>query len=225
MAHRDTPSTRAEGDVSRGTDLTPPPEAREIFGAQLELTVRYVEQLADAGIHRGLIGPREVPRLWERHVLNCAVLTDLAPRQTSVIDVGSGAGLPGVVMAIRRPDLRVTLVEPLLRRATFLSEVIEDLGLRKVRVVRDRAEKQHGQLLADVVTARAVAHMDKLARWCLPLTRRGGVLLAMKGERAEQELEESTDVLRQRAGDPGEVVECGTQWLEPPTRVIRVHRG
>src|SRR5690625_5014448 len=128
MAHRDTPSARAEDDVSRGTDLTPPTEAREIFGAQLELAVRYVEQLADAGIHRGLIGPREVPRLWERHVLNCAVLTDIVPRETSVIDVGSGAGLPGVVIAIRRPDLRVTLVEPLLRRATFLTEVIEEHG-------------------------------------------------------------------------------------------------
>lgn len=225
MAHRDTPSARAEGDVSRGTDLTPPPEAREIFGVQLELAVRYVEQLADAGIHRGLIGPREVPRLWERHVLNCAVLTELVPQEASVIDVGSGAGLPGVLMAIRRPDLRLTLVEPLLRRATFLTEVREELGLRKVRVVRDRAENQHGQLLADVVTARAVAHMDKLARWCVPLTRRGGMLLAMKGARAEHELEETTDVLRERTNDPGEVVECGTQWLEPPTRVIRVHRG
>lgn len=226
MVGPDEPSGNSNvGDVSRGTDLSPPPLARQIFGAELAQVAHYVELLADAGIHRGLIGPREVPRLWERHVLNCAVLTDLVPHRHSVIDVGSGAGLPGVVMAIRRPDVRLTLVEPLLRRARFLNEVVDELGLRNVRVVRERAENCAGSILADVVTARAVARLNKLVRWCLPLTRPGGVVLAVKGSGAEEELAEAGEILGELDAGPGEVVECGNQWLDPPTRVVRVHAG
>ncbi|MEO5851801.1 MAG: 16S rRNA (guanine(527)-N(7))-methyltransferase RsmG, partial [Nocardioides sp.] len=124
---------------------------------RLPLAEAYARWLAEAGAVRGLIGPREVPRLWERHLLNCGVLAEAVPPQSTVVDLGSGAGLPGIVLAIARPDLRITLVEPLLRRATFLEEVVEDLGLDDVEVVRGRADDLHGRRTFDVVTSRAVA--------------------------------------------------------------------
>ena len=147
--------------------------------------------LATDGVVRGLIGPREVPRLWERHLVNCALLGLGVPRGVTVADVGSGAGLPGLVLAIGRPDLRVTLVEPLLRRTTFLTEAVEHLALANVEVVRDRAEALHGQRSFDVVTSRAVAPLDRLARWCLPLVVPGGRMLAMKGSSAADEVARS----------------------------------
>ena len=138
---------------------------------------------------RGLIGPREAPRIWDRHLLNCAVLTDVLPDGTDVCDIGSGAGLPGLVLAIRRPDLRVTLVEPLLRRTTFLSEVVERLGLDNVEVRRGRAEELHGSAEFSVVTSRAVAPLPRLLAWSMPLVRQGGALVAMKGSSALDEVE------------------------------------
>ncbi|HEX6328516.1 MAG TPA: 16S rRNA (guanine(527)-N(7))-methyltransferase RsmG, partial [Jiangellaceae bacterium] len=132
--------------------------------------------LAGPGIERGLLGPREVPRLWDRHLLNCAVIQDAVAQGATVLDVGSGAGLPGVVLAVVRPDLAVTLVEPLLRRSVFLGEVVAELRLSNVNVVRSRAEELHGKVIADVVTARAVAPLDRLARWTIPLVRTGGLL-------------------------------------------------
>ena len=149
-----------------------------MFGVRLELAEQYAELLASAGVIRGLIGPRETPRLWERHLLNCAVLGELIPTDSTVCDIGSGAGLPGLVLAIARPDLTVTLVEPLLRRTTFLDEAVQELGLDQVEVIRARAEELHGRRRFDVVTSRAVAPLPKLARWSLPLTRPGGVVVA-----------------------------------------------
>ena len=140
-------------------------------------------------MRRGLIGPREVPRLWERHLLNCAVLGELLPEGASLCDVGSGAGLPGIPLALARPDVRITLLEPLLRRTTFLDEVVRQLGLENVTVLRGRAEEMVGKLPpVDVVTARAVAPLDRLAGWGLPLLRPYGEMLALKGDTAEQEL-------------------------------------
>ena len=141
---------------------------------------------------RGLIGPREAPRLWDRHLLNCAVLGEVVPRGVAVADVGSGAGLPGLVLAIARPDLRVTLVEPLLRRTRFLDEVVDLLGLQaQVEVLRGRAEELADGRTFDVVTARAVAPLERLARWCLPLVAPGGELVAMKGASAPAEVVEA----------------------------------
>ncbi len=159
-----------------------------MFASRLPLAERYAGWLADAGVVRGLIGPREVPRLWERHLLNCAVVTDAIPDGATVADIGSGAGLPGLVLALRRPDLRVTLVEPLLRRTTFLEEVVSDLGLDQVEVVRGRAEELHGTREFDVVTSRAVAPLEKLLGWCLPLCGPSGIVLAMKGSSAAEEV-------------------------------------
>ena len=148
---------------------------------RLPLAERYAELLATDGVVRGLIGPREAPRLWERHLVNCALLADLVPRDSTVCDIGSGAGLPGLVLAIARPDLRVTLVEPLLRRTTFLEEVVADLGLDHVEVVRGRAESLHGRRRFDVVTSRAVAPLGRLLDWSMPLVAPTGALVAMKG--------------------------------------------
>jgi 16S rRNA (guanine527-N7)-methyltransferase len=190
-----------------------------VFASRLPLAERYAAWLADAGVVRGLIGPREGARLWDRHLLNCAVLADAMEHGQTVADVGSGAGLPGLVLAVRRPDLRITLVEPLLRRTTFLEEVVKDLGLDNVEVVRGRAEELHGAREFDVVTSRAVAPMDRLLRWCLPLCRPGGAVVAMKGSRAADEVAELP-------GTPPEgvvtVLTLGAEQLVVPTTAVRV---
>src|SRR5262249_21205305 len=156
--------------------------AEKVFGDQLSTAQRYAELLVTDGVVRGLVGPREAPRIWERHLLNCAVVADLIPSGATVIDVGSGAGLPGLVLAVARPASAVLLGEPLARRSAFLCEAVTTLGLDRTTVVRARAEESVGKLpLAGVVTARAVAPLDRLAGWCLPLTAIGGRLLALKG--------------------------------------------
>jgi 16S rRNA (guanine527-N7)-methyltransferase len=212
--------------VSRETVLAPAPPAAavEFFGAGVDRMAAYAGLLAGAGVERGLIGPREVPRLWERHLLNCAVIAELIPVGSAVEDVGSGAGLPGIVLALCRPDLRITLVEPLLRRSVFLDEACAELGLPNVTVVRQRAEDRKGAG-ADVVTARAVAPMDRLAGWCLPLLRPGGVLLALKGASATDELVQHADAIRRVGGRDCEVVIVGTGVVDPPTTVVQVVRN
>lgn len=203
-------------------ELEPPAAAARVFGDRLDIARRYCAALATAGVERGLIGPREVPRLWERHILNCAVIGELIDEGTSVVDIGSGAGLPGIPLAIARPDLRITLVEPLLRRTIFLSEFIEEAGL-DVTVVLGRAE-QSGVIKeaggADVVTSRAVAPLAKLAHWSLPLLRDHGRMLALKGTSAAEELErDGAELIRDGATDL-RVVGCGAGIVEIPTLVI-----
>lgn len=203
-------------------ELEPPAAAARVFGDRLDIARRYCAALATAGVERGLIGPREVPRLWERHILNCAVIGELIDEGASVVDIGSGAGLPGIPLAIARPDLRITLVEPLLRRTIFLSEFIEEAGL-DVSVVRGRAE-QSGVIKeaggADVVTSRAVAPLAKLAHWSLPLLRDHGRMLALKGTSAAEELErDGAELIRDGATDL-RVVGCGAGIVEIPTLVI-----
>ena len=196
----------------------------EFFGAALDQMTAYAGLLAGAAVERGLIGPREVPRLWERHLLNCAVIAKLIPEGVAVDDIGSGAGLPGIVLALCRPDLRITLVEPLQRRSVFLSEVSAELGLLNVDVVRQRAEDRKGAG-TDVVTARAVAPMDRLVGWCLPVLRPGGVLLALKGASAADELVEHADAIRRAGGRDCEVLIVGAGVVDPPTTVVRVVRN
>jgi 16S rRNA (guanine527-N7)-methyltransferase len=195
----------------------------------LPLAERYAGWLAGAGVERGLIGPREVPRLWERHLLNCAVLGEVLPASAKVIDVGSGAGLPGLVLALARPDLRITLLEPLERRVTFLNEVVGDLGLDgQVGVTRGRAEDRgvrHELGGADWVTARAVAPLDRLVRWSLPLLAPGGRLLALKGARAADEVAASRSVLRSAGAGRVDVRSLGGSVLDQPTWVVVVERS
>jgi 16S rRNA (guanine527-N7)-methyltransferase len=202
-----------------------PAQAAEVFGPRLALAERYAELLATDGVLRGLIGPREAPRLWDRHLLNCAVVGELIAEGSDVIDVGSGAGLPGVVLAIARPDLSLILLEPLARRVTFLEEVVGELGLTNVTVVRGRAEESIGRLSAPVVTARAVAPLDRLATWCLPLVAAGGRLLAMKGSAAAEEIAESGSALRRAGGGAPRIFECGKGVVDPPTVVVEVPRS
>jgi 16S rRNA (guanine527-N7)-methyltransferase len=202
-----------------------PAAARAVFGDRFGLAVRYAELLADAGVRRGLIGPREVPRLWERHVLNCAVLGELLPQDASLCDVGSGAGLPGIPVALARPDVRITLLEPLLRRTTFLEEVVKELGLENVTVLRGRAEEMVGKLAVDVVTARAVAPLDRLAGWGLPLLRPFGEMLALKGDSAAQELVDHKGALVKLGATEWSVDVAGEGVVETPTHVVRVKVG
>lgn len=189
---------------------------------RLALAERFAELLASDGVVRGLIGPREAPRLWERHLLNCAVLAEAIPRDATVCDIGSGAGLPGLVLAIARPDVRITLVEPLLRRTTFLDEVVSSLGLDNVEVVRGRAEDLHGSRTFDVVTSRAVAPLERLLRWSMPLVAPRGALIAMKGESIDEEIVAARKTVEKfGAGDP-EVSLLGAGVVDPQVRVVRV---
>lgn len=201
--------------------------AHRVFGDRFDLAQRYHESLSTDGVERGLIGPREVPRLWERHILNCAVLGELIEADENVVDVGSGAGLPGIPLAIARPDLRVTLVEPLLRRSVYLAEFVEAHGLENVLVVRGRAEQPgvvHEAGGADVVTSRAVAPLAKLAKWSIPLIHEGGRMLALKGSSAAEEIERDRDELAKLGAGNLEVLECGTDLLEVPTLVVKAER-
>lgn len=165
-----------------------------------------------------------MPRLWDRHILNCAVISEEIDSAATVVDVGSGAGLPGLALAIARPDLTVTLIEPMERRTAWLDTVIADLGLDAVTVIRARAEEVHGRLTADVVTARAVAALDRLARWCLPLTTVGGRLVAMKGSSADREVEDARKVISRLGGGEPRVRVCGAEILESPTTVVVIDK-
>jgi 16S rRNA (guanine527-N7)-methyltransferase len=210
--------------VSRETPPTPG-TAAGVFAEALETAEKYAELLAGPARVRGLMGPREVPRLWERHLLNCALVTDLIAPSATVCDVGSGAGLPGLVMAIRRPELHITLLEPLLRRTTFLEQAVTSLGLANVEVVRGRAEELRGTRAFDVVTSRAVAGMDRLLAWSLPLTEAGGVVLAMKGESAQQEVHDAAETIARLGGRNPEVLTLEHVGLSFPTTVVRVEAG
>lgn len=196
--------------------------AEAVFGDHLPLAERYVQHLATTGIERGLIGPREVPRLWGRHVLNCAVVQEYIAPNASVVDVGSGAGLPGLCLAIARPDLKLTLIEPLERRVIWLNEVVEDLGLENVTVLRSRAEQAVGAVDADVVTARAVSALIGLVDITLPILRGTGELLALKGRSAAEEIAKARKKLNRYAARETEILTAGADLLEEPTTVVRV---
>ena len=196
--------------------------AREVFGDRLPLAQRYVEHLASSGIERGLIGPREVPRLWSRHVLNCAVLQELIEDEARVVDIGSGAGLPGLCLAIARPDLDITLVEPLERRVIWLGEVVEDLGLGNVTVLRARGEQVAGEIEADVVTARAVSALVGLLDITLPILKGRGQLLALKGRSAAEEVTKAQKKLNRYGARSTEIVTVGDELLEQPTTVVQI---
>ena len=202
-----------------------PAAAGAVFGERLPVLEAYAALLAGPGVERGLVGPRETPRLWERHLLNCAGLAELVEPDQVVLDLGAGAGLPGLVLAAQRPDLTVVLVEPLLRRATYLTEAVEALGLPRVLVRRARAEELAGELVVDVVTARAVAPLERLAGWALPLLRPGGRLLALKGERADAEFAESGGALRRAGASSARLVQVGDEDVQTLARVVVVERG
>lgn len=201
-----------------------PPAAAAVFADLLPLATRYVEHLGGSGTARGLIGPREGDRLWDRHVLNSAVVAELVPAGSAVIDVGSGAGLPGIPMALARPDLNVELVEPLLRRTTWLQEVLEDLGLApRVTVTRGKVAVI-GRRQADVVTARALAPLERLLPMCVPLVRPGGLVLAVKGGQAREEVDAVHRRLSAWRVASLDVARCGGGVLAEETTVVVARR-
>ncbi|WP_152188950.1 16S rRNA (guanine(527)-N(7))-methyltransferase RsmG [Georgenia satyanarayanai] len=208
-----------------GDAVEPAPQsAARVFGEAWPQVEMFASLLVAEGELRGLIGPRELPRLWSRHLLNSSAVAPFVPRDARFADVGSGAGFPGVVVAIMRPDLDVHLIEPMERRTTWLEDVTRELALTNVTVVRARAEELHGSVTFDVVGARAVAALKKLVPWVAPLIAPSGRLVALKGERAAAEVEEAAKVLRQyRLADPAvhEVLVAGT---DETTRVVTAHR-
>ncbi len=205
--------------VSRETSAA---GGHELVGDRADDLVPYAELLQTVGVDRGLLGPREGPRVWERHLLNCAAVAVAVPHGADVVDVGSGAGLPGLVWAILRPDLRLRLVEPMLRRTVFLDEAVALLGLPNVEVHRARAQDLPTTLAADVVVSRAVAPLERLAGWCLPLVRPGGSMWAMKGATVETELAAALPLLQRAGADSAVVATYGEGVLQEPARVVQV---
>jgi len=206
----------------RSTAPAAPDAAFAIFGPVTETAVRFASLLATDGVERGLIGPREVPRLWERHLLNCAVLAELVPSDAEVVDIGSGAGLPGLVIAMLRPRVRMTLLEPMLRRTTFLGECITELGLGNVTVCRGRAEDMTGVIRADMAISRAVAPLGRLTELSAGVLRPGGMILALKGDQAQTELDQAGTMLRHLRVRSAEVLTVGHGIVEPPATVVRI---
>jgi 16S rRNA (guanine527-N7)-methyltransferase len=202
----------------------PPPAALTVFGRALPLATTYAHLLATDGVARGVVGPGEPSRLWERHLLNCAVVADAVPRGASVCDLGSGAGLPGLVWALVRPDLRITLLEPSLRRTAFLCQAIELLQLGHVGVVRARAEDHASSMTYRVVTARAVAPLGRLAAWALPLCEPAGEVIAFKGSRASQEAASAEAVLWRLGVSSWQVEQWGVGLVDPPATTVRLRR-
>lgn len=199
-----------------------PAEAAELFGDRIDLARRFTRALAEHGEERGLIGPLEVPRLWTRHILNSAVAAPLFPAGGRVGDVGSGAGLPGIVLAIARPDVEWVLIEPMERRVTWLAEQTEQLGLENVVIERARAEeagRYEGML--DAVTARAVSALRTLIPWTAPLVRDGGELILLKGQGAPKEIEAAQKVIRRHKLSDVRVEVLGEGTIAEPTRVVR----
>ncbi|CAM5786970.1 16S rRNA (guanine(527)-N(7))-methyltransferase RsmG [Cellulomonas persica] len=197
----------------------------EFFGAAWPQVEGFHRMLVDQGVLRGLIGPREVARLWERHLLNSAAAVPFLPTSGLIVDLGSGAGLPGVVVAAMVPDAQVVLLEPMERRTDWLSEVVDELGLPNAQVRRARAQEAL-DLQADVVTTRAVAALDKLYAWAMPLIRPGGTLVALKGARAQEEIDKGRSAARRAHVGAVEVREVSTlEGVEPTRVVIAVHEG
>jgi 16S rRNA (guanine527-N7)-methyltransferase len=199
----------------------PPASARVVLGDLLPAAERFAALLAGPGVERGLIGPAEAARIWDRHILNCAVVAELVPGRCVLADLGSGAGLPGIVLALLRPQAEVLLIESMARRVAFLEECVAELGLTHVRVLRGRAEDLTGEVRADIVTARAVAPLGRLAGWAIGLCRPGGTVLAIKGASAAAELAAAAADLRRLGATGQAVLQVGSGIVDPPATVVR----
>jgi 16S rRNA (guanine527-N7)-methyltransferase len=204
-----------------GVEGSEPEAAGLVFGPALPIAREFAALLSGPGVERGLLGPRESARIWDRHLLNSAAVAELIPPRSRLADLGSGAGLPGLVLAILLPDTDVILVEPMARRTAFLAECVSRLGLRNVQVRRARAEDLAGQVGADVVTSRAVARLDRLAGLAAGLARPGGQVLAIKGAGAEREVQEAAGTFRRLGAEDVEIVSVGSGVLSEPTTVVR----
>ena len=197
-----------------------PESAKAIFGSQIEKARAFAQKLANDSDELGLLGPRELDKLWSRHILNSAVVAETVKPRDTVADVGSGAGLPGIPMALAQPEANFVLIEPMERRSNWMLEVIEELGLTNVQVRRARAEEVKDQKF-EVVTARAVAALDKLLRLCVPLLKPGGSLIALKGSKAIEEIEVAKRLQKKLGIASFEIQICGEKFLAEPTSVVK----
>jgi 16S rRNA (guanine527-N7)-methyltransferase len=203
-------------------DFTPelePAAAELIFGDQIGKARLYFEALVRDGDLLGLLGPREMPKLWTRHILNSAVVAELVSPGQTVADVGSGAGLPGIPMALAQPQAHFTLIEPMERRSDWLKRVVQDLELNNIRVHRARAEEVAE--VFDVVTARAVSALPNLLRMCVPMTKHGGEVIALKGSKAAEEIQDAKKLQKKLGIASFEIVRLGGEFLTDPTLVVR----
>lgn len=203
---------------------TPNEAAVELFALSYSAVSHFAQMLVDEGETRGLIGPRELPRLWSRHLVNSAAIVPFVPMNAQMLDVGSGAGFPGMVVAIMRPDVDVHLVEPMLRRIEWLADVVEELGLDNVTLHHKRAEELHGQGKADIVTSRAVANLSKLIPITLPLVRGGGSLLALKGRKAQEEVDQARKLFKKFGVAKALVHEVPSVMEDESTMVVELKR-
>lgn len=203
---------------------TTPPSAKAIFGSRLNLAEAYASALARDSETFGLLGPRELPKLWSRHILNSAVVAEYISDSATVADVGAGAGLPGIPIAIARPDIQMTLIEPMERRSEWLVSIVKELGLENVKVVRARGEETTN-LDIDVVVARAVAALAKLIGFTAPVLKGQGQILAIKGERVTEEMAEAKQLFAKFGITESDVVFAGEKLLEQPTRLARIRVG
>lgn len=203
---------------------TPNEAAVELFALSYSAVSHFAQMLVDEGETRGLIGPRELPRLWSRHLVNSAAIVPFVPMNAQMLDVGSGAGFPGMVVAIMRPDVDVHLVEPMLRRIEWLADVVEELGLDNVTLHHKRAEELHGQGKADIVTSRAVANLSKLIPITLPLVRGGGSLLALKGRKAQEEVDQARKLFKKFGVAKALVHEMPSVMEDESTMVVELKR-
>jgi 16S rRNA (guanine527-N7)-methyltransferase len=197
-----------------------PESAKAIFGPQIDRARAFAQKLANDSDDLGLLGPRELDKLWSRHILNSAVVSETVQPGDHVADVGSGAGLPGIPMAIAMPEAHFVLIEPMERRSNWMLEVIEELGLTNAEVRRARAEEVT-DLKFDIVTARAVAALDKLLRLCVPLLKPGGSLVALKGSKASEEIEAAKKLQKKLGIASFEIQICGEKFLAEPTSVVK----
>lgn len=196
-----------------------PAVATELFGERIQLARQFTAALAEHGEERGLIGPLELPRLWTRHVLNSVIAAPLF--HGSVADIGSGAGLPGIVLAIARPDVKWMLIEPMERRVIWLNEQVDALGLDNVEVLRARAEDAQRPEGFDVVTARAVSALKTLIPLTAPLVRDGGELILLKGMNAANEIDAAQKQIKKFRLTDVRVEVLGEDVLPESTRVVR----
>lgn len=204
--------TLTEADLALGESL---------FQGRADLAFQFHALLCTTGVDHGLVGPREVPIMWMRHVVNCAAVADIARGSGDIVDVGSGAGLPGLVLAIALPEQSVTLVEPMERRCTWLRNAVDELGLTNVTIVNSRAEDAAASVSGDFVTARAVAGLSKLLPWMAGVGKPGATIAAIKGESVLNEVRAAMKVVRKLKIEDVEIIHCGTGVVEPPTTVVR----
>lgn len=225
-------SMPAESTASAKDELDGSPLLHDVLGDALPKMEMFHGKLQEEGELRGLIGPRELPRLWERHILNSAALApfiekllrDSKANTFSVADIGSGAGFPGIVLAAMFPSVSFSLIETMERRVEWLDEVVKDLALDNVTVIRARAEEVIGTRYFDAVTCRAVAPMTKLSHWMLPLLKSGGVFVALKGRSAQAEIDKAAKEIRKERGVSPQVHEAPVGEGLESTYVVTIRK-